>query len=70
MKTYAPRKLPDLLLNAFHRACDDGNLAVARSILTIVNSQIDKQEGRTKHRLATSLIASHDRLWHLQQVAA
>jgi hypothetical protein len=65
-----PRRLSDHVLIAFHHACDQGELDVARSLLRVLDFML--QRGRNvpsdaleRRRNVQSLVAAHERLWHM-----
>jgi predicted acyl esterase len=66
------RRLIDHILIAFHHACDQSDFEVAQSLLQVVefmarrlSTSPDGRERRAKH----SLVAAHERLWHLRHPA-
>jgi hypothetical protein len=64
------RRLYDHITVAFHIACDEGDLEVARLLLTIADfiSQRAPRCGRLERRAARAdvLVAAHERLWTLR----
>jgi hypothetical protein len=71
--TTAPRqtrRLPDKILVAFHSACDQGDFEVAESLLQILELMLTRRPlppGTSRRRNMESLVAAHERLWHLRQ---
>jgi hypothetical protein len=66
------RRLSDRLLLAFHEACDAGDLGVAFELLDALEKVVTRppkpgQVARTA--LRESLVAAHQRLWHLRHPA-
>jgi hypothetical protein len=66
------RRLIDYILIAFHHACDQSDFEVAQSLLQVVEFMAERppespagRERRAKH----SLVAAHERLWHLRHPA-
>lgn len=67
------RRLPDKILVAFHSACDQGDFEVAESLLQILELMLTRRPtppGNTRRRNMESLVAAHERLWHLRQPAS
>ena len=67
------RRLPERILVAAHQACDLGDLDVAAQLLTILETVIGQTRGSARtpidparRRVMESLIAAHQRLWHLR----
>ncbi len=67
------RRLPERILVAAHQACDLGDLDVASQLLSILETVIGQTRGRPRapvdpgrRRVMESLIAAHQRLWHLR----
>jgi hypothetical protein len=63
------RRLSDKILIAFHHACDEGDVEVARQLLDVLEfmtgrpaSLPDKKNRRAKE----SLVAAHERLWQIR----
>ena len=64
------RRLPDKILVAFHSACDQGDFEVAESLLQILELMLTRRPtapGVSRRRNMESLVAAHERLWHLRQ---
>jgi hypothetical protein len=66
------RRLSDKILIAFHLACDQGDLTVARRLLEAVETAITVSRfasalpGSRRRRDQEALIAAHERLWKLR----
>jgi hypothetical protein len=63
------RRLSDMVLMAFHSACDRGDLEVADRLLTILELMLrcGPPAGRAERRVnAQPLVAAHERLWALR----
>ena len=63
------RRLPERILVAAHQACDLGDLDVAAQLLSILETVVSQARGPAdpaRRRLMESLIAAHQRLWHLR----
>jgi hypothetical protein len=61
------RRLSDKVLIAFHQACDQSDFEVAEQLLHILEMMVSRRsppEG--KRRNMASLVAAHERLWHLR----
>jgi hypothetical protein len=63
------RRLSDKILLAFHHACDYEDLEVAQQLLHVVGmilarKPVNPDGDRRKNK--ESLVAAHERLWHLQ----
>jgi hypothetical protein len=63
------RRLSDKILVAFHQACDQGELEVAKQLLEVLESMATRPvrppDGRDR-RAKESLVAAHERLWHIR----
>ena len=63
------RRLSDKILIAFHHACDQSDFEVAEQLLHILEMMLTRrpltQDG-TRRRNMESLVAAHERLWHLR----
>src|ERR1700753_2442552 len=63
------RRLSDKILIAFHHACDQADFEVAEQLLHILAMMLTRRpvtpEG-TPRRNMESLVAAHERLWHLR----
>jgi hypothetical protein len=63
------RRLSDKILIAFHHACDQQELEVAEQLLRIVETMLRRRDGTTdanRRRSLDTLVAAHERLWHLR----
>ena len=64
------RRLSDHVMVATHFACDQGDLEVARRLLTIAELILRRPppDGRPERRIqADPLVAAHERLWSLRR---
>lgn len=63
------RRLSDKILIAFHQACDERDFEIAEELLRLVEMML-KREPITpignRRRKADTLVAAHERLWHLR----
>jgi hypothetical protein len=67
------RRLSDKILIAFHRACDEQNIEVARELLNILEVMAKRSPilpHGSDRRGRESLVAAHQRLWHIQHPEA
>jgi hypothetical protein len=68
----APRNTPrvsDKILIAFHHACDQADFEVAEQLLHILEMMLTRRPltpDGTRRRNMESLVAAHERLWHLR----
>jgi len=63
------RRLSDKILIAFHHACDQQDLEVAEQLLQVVQMMLTRRgvpQDATKRHDMESLVAAHERLWHLR----
>jgi hypothetical protein len=63
------RRLSDKILIAFHQACDQHEFEVAEHLLHVVELMLVRRplvSGGDRRRNVESLVAAHERLWHLQ----
>jgi len=63
------RRLSDKILIAFHHACDQGDFEVAEHLLHILEMMLTRRPitpDGTRRRNMESLVAAHERLWHLR----
>jgi hypothetical protein len=63
------RRLSDHVLVAFHHACDQGDIEVARCLLDLLELVVrrpPKGPGGRERRAKESLVAAYERLWHMQ----
>jgi hypothetical protein len=63
------RRLSDKILIAFHQACDQGHYEIANALLLIMERLVKRKSdlGRDDRRQIASLVAAHERLWHLRR---
>ncbi len=63
------RRLSDKILIAFHHACDQADFEVAEQLLLILEMMLTRRPvtpDGTRRRNMESLVAAHERLWHLR----
>ncbi len=63
------RRLSDKVLVAFHHACDQGDFEVAEHLLHVLEMMLTRRPltpDGTRRRNMESLVAAHERLWHLR----
>src|SRR5271167_877368 len=63
------RRLSDKILIAFHHACDQGDFEVAGQLLHVLEMMLTRRPltpDGTRRRNMESLVAAHERLWHLR----
>jgi len=63
------RRLSDKILIAFHHACDQGDYEVASQLLQILEMMLTRRPltpDGSRRRNMESLVAAHERLWHLR----
>jgi hypothetical protein len=63
------RRLSDKILIAFHHACDQADFEVAEQLLHILEMMLTRRPltpDGTRRRSMESLVAAHERLWHLR----
>jgi hypothetical protein len=63
------RRLSDKILVAFHHACDAQDLMVAEQLLKTLESMLTRRgvpPEQNRRRALESLVAAHERLWHLR----
>ncbi len=63
------RRLSDKILIAFHHACDQGDLEVAEQLLHVLEDMLTRRPtiaDTNRRRSIESLVAAHERLWHLR----
>lgn len=66
------RRLSDKILIAFHQACDQGDLEVAEQLLHVLEMMLSRRPlspDGSRRRNIESLVAAHERLWHLRHPA-
>ncbi len=63
------RRLSDKVLVAFHHACDTSDLEVAEQLLGTLEMMLSRRTPNpdsNRRRSIESLVAAHERLWHLR----
>ncbi len=63
------RRLFDKVLVAFHHACDELDLEMAEHLLRLLETMTTRRprpEDTHRRRSIESLVAAHERLWHLR----
>lgn len=63
------RRLSDKILIAFHHACDQADFEVAEQLLHVLEMMLSRRPltaDGTRRRNMESLVAAHERLWHLR----
>lgn len=63
------RRLPDKVLVAFHHACDTADLEVAEHLIRVLEVMVTRRPAQgdgNRRRSMESLVAAHERLWHLR----
>ncbi len=63
------RRLSDKILIAFHHACDQGDFEVSEQLLHVLEMMLTRRPltpDGTRRRNMESLVAAHERLWHLR----
>ena len=63
------RRLSDHVLIAFHHACDQGDIEVARCLLDVLEFMVRRPPrvpGERERRAEESLVAAHERLWQIR----
>ena len=64
------RRLSDKILVAFHQGCDTGELDIAEQLLRILETMMTRKPNLAdgnRRRNIESLVAAHERLWHLRR---
>jgi hypothetical protein len=67
------RRLSDKILIAFHHACDQGDFEVAEQLLRVLDMMMTRRPvppDANRRRNMESLVAAHERLWHLRHPEA
>ena len=67
------RRLSDKILVAFHHACDTADLEVAEQLLILLEAMLTRRTplpNVNRRRNMESLVAAHERLWHLRHAHA
>jgi len=63
------RRLSDKILVAFHHACDAQDLTVAEQLLKTLETMLTRRgvpAEQNRRKALESLVAAHERLWHLR----
>jgi hypothetical protein len=63
------RRLSDKVLIAFHQACDQADYDIAEQLLHILETMLKRRPtvpDGNRRRTMESLVAAHERLWHLK----
>ena len=63
------RRLSDKILIAFHQACDQADFEIAEALLHILEVMLKRRPltaDTNRRRSMESLVAAHERLWHLR----
>lgn len=63
------RRLSDKILLAFHHACDQGDYEIAEQLLHILETMLIRRTvppEANRRKSIESLVAAHERLWHLR----
>ena len=63
------RRLSDKILIAFHHACDQGDYEVADQLLHVLEMMLRRRAlspDLNRRRTMDTLVAAHERLWHLR----
>jgi hypothetical protein len=63
------RRLSDKILIAFHQACDQSDYEIAEQLLHILELMLKRRPlnpDTNRRRTMESLVAAHERLWHLR----
>jgi hypothetical protein len=69
MAQHYAKRLSDKVLIAFHQACDDRDIDVARALLGLLELMAKRSPSlpdRRERHVRDSLVAAHERLWHIQ----
>lgn len=67
------RRLSDKILLAFHHACDHGDFEVADQLLHVLEMMLQRRAlspDLNRRRSMDTLVAAHERLWHLRHPEA
>lgn len=67
------RRLSDKILIAFHHACDQGDFEVAEQLLRVLETMVMRRPNVpdvNRRKNIESLVAAHERLWHLRHPEA
>jgi len=63
------RRLSDKILVAFHQACDQADFEVAEQLLRVLEMMLTRRPVSAdinRRRNIETLVAAHERLWHLR----
>jgi hypothetical protein len=63
------RRLSDKILIAFHHACDQADYEIAEQLLHILENMLTRRTvppDANRRKTIESLVAAHERLWHLR----
>jgi hypothetical protein len=63
------RRLSDKVLIAFHHACDQADFEIADELLKLLETMLTRRPivaDGNRRRSMESLVAAHERLWHLR----
>ncbi|SIQ32281.1 hypothetical protein SAMN05421828_103192 [Acidiphilium rubrum] len=63
------RRLSDKILIAFHHACDQDDYEIAEQLLVILEHMLTRRSPNSdanRRKSIESLVAAHERLWHLR----
>lgn len=63
------RRLSDKILTAFHHACDQSDFEIAEQLLHVVERLLTRRPvapDSNRRRSMETLVAAHERLWHLR----
>ena len=63
------RRLSDKILIAFHHACDQADFEIADQLLKVLEGLLTRRPlnpDSNRRRSMESLVAAHERLWHLR----
>jgi hypothetical protein len=63
------RRLSDKVLIAFHHACDQSDFEIAEGLLGLLETLLTRRPivpDMNRRRSMESLVAAHERLWHLR----
>jgi hypothetical protein len=64
------RRLSDKILIAFHHECDQSDFQVAEQLLHVLEMMLTRKTmtpDTNRRRSMESLVAAHERLWHLRR---
>ena len=67
------RRLSDKILVAFHQACDQADFEVAEQLLRVLEMMLTRRPVSAdinRRRNLETLVAAHERLWHLRHPEA